>query len=132
VTIRKSTLQNLFLGAGIIIAGIFVAVLLTTGVSKPAEAVVLGLDMPQVITITAKAGYTPNQVTAQANLGSILRIVTDKTYDCTSTLRIPQLNVNRLLPNSGVTEIPVVAQAPGSEITGTCSMGMYKFTIKFI
>jgi hypothetical protein len=36
-----------------------------------------------------------------------------------------------MLPMSGLTEIEIPPQAPGTTLTGTCAMGMYRLNIKF-
>lgn len=85
----------------------------------------------QIIDLTAKGGYSPSVITAEANKETILRVSTNNTFDCSSAFTIPRLGINKMLPASGKTEFPIAAQAPGTEIDGTCSMGMYSFKIKF-
>ncbi|MEP7103285.1 MAG: cupredoxin domain-containing protein [Candidatus Dojkabacteria bacterium] len=85
----------------------------------------------QIVTIKAKGGYSPNVITAKANENTILRVTTNNTFDCSSSLRIPSMNLTKLLPSNGNTDIALGAHAPGTEITGVCSMGMYSFKIKF-
>lgn len=89
-------------------------------------------DGVQIIEVTAKNGYRPGTVTAKANTPGILRIKTNSTFDCSSSLSIPKLGFNKLLPLTGSTDIPVPAQAANTEIYATCSMGMYGFVIKFV
>ena len=86
----------------------------------------------QVIAIVAKGGYAPKLTTAEANAPSVLRVSTDGTYDCSSTLNIPALRVSKVMEPTGVTEIAIPPQQPGTELKGTCAMGMYNFSIKFL
>lgn len=85
----------------------------------------------QFIDITVKGGYEPRHTTAKAGIPTIIRMKTSGTYDCSAALSIPKLNYRKnLLPN-GVTEIEMPPQEAGSTLTGTCSMGMYNFSINF-
>lgn len=88
-------------------------------------------DQKQIIEITAKGGYSPTATIAKAGVPTILRMKTNGTYDCSSTLRIKSLNYNTNLPATGTTDIEVPAQEPGTTIAGLCSMGMYHFSITF-
>ena len=82
----------------------------------------------QIVTIDTQGGYNPSVSTVQAGLPTILRFKTAGTYDCSSTIRIPKLGINENLPATGSTDIDVGSLAVGS-LDGTCSMGMYRFTI---
>lgn len=86
----------------------------------------------QVINITAKGGYKPGVVTAKAGEPALLKIKTSNSYDCSRAFMIPELNINKNLPQTGETVIEIPAQAAGKSLKGTCSMGMYSFTMKFV
>ena len=86
----------------------------------------------QVIDMTAKGGFTPNVITAKANTDTILNVITNKTFDCSASIRIPTLNISKTLPLTGTTEIALGVHNAGDVINGTCLMGMYSFQIKFI
>ncbi len=86
----------------------------------------------QYIDIKAKNGFSPSVITAKANTNTVLRVSTQNTFDCSSSLIIPKLGITRSLPVTGKTEIDLGTQAPGTEILASCSMGMYKLTIKFV
>lgn len=86
----------------------------------------------QYIDLTAKGGYSPRELTAKANINTVLRVKTSGTFDCSSALVIPKLNYRNNLPPTGITEIKIPPQDQNTEMRGTCSMGMYKFNIKFI
>lgn len=135
IQIKKTTLQNILIIGLIVIVGIIGVVLANNKKDVPefssSEAVTI-VDGKQIIDITAKGGYTPRVIEAKANQETILRISTKNTFDCSSALVIPSLGVNKNLPVTGKTDIVIAAQAPGSEIDGTCSMGMYGFKIKFV
>ncbi len=88
------------------------------------------IDGKQVIEIFAKGGYSPKQSVAKAGVPTILKFKTKGTYDCSSSLRIPSLNISKNLPGTGETEIEIGPQEVG-EFAGTCSMGMYFFEIDF-
>jgi plastocyanin domain-containing protein len=134
MTIRKSTLNNLFSITALIVGlGIVFLVMSNQGsVQEAAASTTFDANGQQIIALTAKAGYSPRSITAQAGVENILRIKTANTFDCSSALRIPTLNITKLLPSNGTTDITIAAQTPGTVIKGTCSMGMYSFQITFI
>lgn len=86
----------------------------------------------QIIEIRAKGGYTPEETVAQADIPSVIKMKTQATFDCSASLLIPALGFRTFLPASGVTDVPVPAQKPGTTLTATCGMGMYSFRIQFI
>ena len=77
------------------------------------------------------AAYTPSHLLAKAGLPVKLSLVTNGTTGCTRTFVIPSLGVQRALPQSGTTELDLPAQAAGSTVRFTCSMGMYNGQIDF-
>jgi len=85
----------------------------------------------QVIAIEAKGGFSPITSVAQAGIPSVLQISTNGTYDCSSAISIPSLGYRKNLPATGVANIEIPAQEAGTTINGTCSMGMYNFSIAF-
>jgi plastocyanin domain-containing protein len=89
------------------------------------------VDNKQIISITAKGGYTPRSLVAQAGIPSILAVQTKGTFDCSAALTIPSIGYRSMLPPSGITEIAIPPQPAGTTLHGTCSMGMYTFTITF-
>jgi plastocyanin domain-containing protein len=89
------------------------------------------VDGRQIIDVTAKGGYQPAMTTAKAGVPTVLRVRTSGTFDCSSALVVPQLNVSKNLPPAGVTEVPIPAQESGAVVQAMCSMGMYNFAIKF-
>ena len=88
------------------------------------------VDGRQIVEITAKGGYYPRISTAKAGIPTVLRFNTSGTFDCSSSVRIPKLNITEYLPQSGSTDIDLGTQPQGT-LQGTCGMGMYPFEIDF-
>lgn len=86
----------------------------------------------QVISLAAKGGFTPLTTVAKANKATLLKLETKNTFDCSSTLSIPGLGVQKNLPPTGSTTVDIPAQKPGTRLDGTCSMGMYSFSVNFV
>ena len=84
----------------------------------------------QIIYIHAKGGYQPTKSLAKAGLPTILRFDTAGTFDCSSSVRIPSMNISKILPQTGSTDIDIGVQVAGI-FQGTCGMGMYPFEITF-
>lgn len=84
----------------------------------------------QYIDLTAKAGYSPRKSTAKAGVPTVLRVNTSGTFDCSSSIRIPSMNISRNLSQTGVEEIALGSPSAGV-LKGTCGMGMYPFEINF-
>lgn len=89
------------------------------------------IDGIQVIEIVAKGGYLPKQTTAKSDLPTIIRVKTQGTLDCSAALTVPVMGYEKILPQSGITDIDVSAQKSGTTLRGVCSMGMYGFEIRF-
>jgi plastocyanin domain-containing protein len=85
----------------------------------------------QIVSLTAKGGYSPRNIQAKAGVNTTLRVVTNKTFDCSSSMRIPKLNIQKSLPATGTTDIALGTQTAGTQITVICTMGMYSAIIKF-
>jgi len=58
------------------------------------------IDGQQVIDITAKGGYTPRTSVAKAGLPTIVRFITNGTFDCSSFIRIPSMGISKALPQT--------------------------------
>jgi plastocyanin domain-containing protein len=91
----------------------------------------VGTDGKQIVEITARGGYTPKVSIAKAGVPTIIRIVTNNTFDCASSISIPSIGYRNNLPRTGTTDIEVPAQSAGTKLQGSCSMGMYSFTVSF-
>ena len=88
-------------------------------------------DDRQIIAIAAKGGYEPNLVTAQAGIPTDIRISTDGTYDCSSSIVIPSLGYRKMLSATGTETISLTGDQATGTLEGVCSMGMYRFRISF-
>ncbi|MEI7765308.1 MAG: cupredoxin domain-containing protein [bacterium] len=88
------------------------------------------VDGKQIIVLKAKGGFSPIHSFAKAGVPTILRVSTNGTFDCSSIIRIPDMNISRNLPMTGTTDIDIGSQVAGI-FDGTCGMGMYPFDIKF-
>lgn len=89
------------------------------------------VDGKQIITITAKGGYSPRITNAKADMPTVLKLDTRGTFDCSSAVTIPSLSYRANLPPSGQTSIDIPPQKDGTVMKGLCSMGMYNFQIRF-
>jgi plastocyanin domain-containing protein len=104
---------------------------LTPLTSTPPPSNVTVVDGKQIITITSKGGYSPKVSIAKADMPTVIKMVTNGTFDCGASVSIPSLKYQTSLPATGETLIDVPAQGKGTTLNGTCSMGMYNFSIKF-
>lgn len=122
------TILSIVVGVGLISAALFIR---SSPNAADEPSVVRFEGDTQVIRIEALGGYSPRSVTAQADMPTRLEIATNGTYDCSSAIAIPVLGIRSQLPPSGVTALDIAPQAKQKTITGTCSMGMYSFSIRF-
>lgn len=84
------------------------------------------------ITLEARdSGYFPAKLAAPAGVPVKLNVVTNNTYSCSRAFVIPDLNVETILPETGVVPIDIPAQKVGYKMYFTCSMGMYTGVIEF-
>lgn len=77
------------------------------------------------------SGYEPSLLHAPANMEVTLHLITNQTHSCSRAFLIPELNLNKLLPETGVETLILPAQPIGKVIGFTCSMGMYTGEIVF-
>jgi Cu+-exporting ATPase len=83
----------------------------------------------QIVTIAVKGGYSPQVSTVKAGVPVTLRFTTNGTFDCSSSISIPEFGIAKMLPMSGETDVPLGSLAAGT-VEGTCGMGMYRFQIR--
>lgn len=88
------------------------------------------VDGKQIIEIHAKGGYQPRKSIAKAGMPTILRFDTNGTFDCSSSVRIPSMNISKVLPQTGSTDIDIGSPQLAT-LQGTCGMGMYPFEVDF-
>ncbi len=120
----------IFLVAIVLIGGAF-AITRKSDTSSVSNASNVSIeDGKQIVEISAKGGYAPRVSNAKADMPTILRFDTNGTFDCSSSVRIPSMDISQSLPNSGTTDIDLGNPTVGT-LQGTCGMGMYHFQIKF-
>ena len=88
------------------------------------------VDGIQIITLRARGGYQPRNSVAKAGIPTVIRFVTNNTYDCSSFVRFPSLNILKTLPPTGTTDVNIGSQEAIS-LKGSCGMGMYTFQVDF-
>lgn len=117
--------------AVVLIGGAF---MLTKGKSESKAATPVNnvsmVDGKQIITINAKGGYQPTNSIAKAGVPTVIRFDTKGTFDCSSSIRIPSMNITKVLPQTGTTDIDIGSQQVAT-LQGTCGMGMYPFEVEF-
>jgi len=125
----KSTVISI-IATAILIGGAFM--LTKNGGSEPVAVAdnVTVVDGKQIIEIQAKGGYQPRKSIAKAGIPTILRFNTNGTFDCSSSVRIPSMDVSQVLPQTGSTDIDLGTQKVAT-LQGTCGMGMYPFEVSF-
>ena len=140
----KTSKQNLMIIVAIVLAAgaIFFAINFrgetSTAISSDKDQDVIAqtvnnvsvVDGKQIILVKAKGGFSPIHSVAKARIPTILRVETNGTFDCSSVIRIPDMNISKNLPLTGTTDIDIGVQQAGI-FQGTCGMGMYPFDIKF-
>ncbi len=120
----------------IVIAGVFIGgAILFSGIKStntpdtPANNVSI-VDGTQIIEVSVSAGYHPRKSVAKAGIPTVLRFVTNSTYDCSASVRIPSMGYSAFLPATGKTDVSLGTPQVGT-LRGMCGMGMYTFEISF-
>jgi uncharacterized protein len=85
----------------------------------------------ELILQVENEGYFPQTISAPAGQAVKLNLVTNQTYSCSRDFVIPALDFYQLLPDTGTVQVDIPAQAKGSKLFFTCSMGMYTGQILF-
>jgi len=75
--------------------------------------------------------YSPSLISAPAGKPLNLTLITSGTTGCTRSFVIPAMGLQRVLAESGQTQLEIPAQAARGDLRFTCSMGMYSGYIKF-
>ena len=111
---------------------------LTRGLFPSAEAAASGTRSTVPVAANGELmlqvrndGYFPQTLKAPARQAVKLNLVTNKTYSCSRDFVIPGLKFYQLLPDTGTVQVSIPAQAKGSRLFFTCSMGMYTGQIVF-
>lgn len=85
----------------------------------------------QIELSVENGGYSPTTLRAKAGEAVNLELVTENTYSCARDFVIPALRYYTLLPETGRVSVAIPAQAAGTVMQFTCSMGMYTGQIVF-
>ncbi|MDQ2691353.1 MAG: sulfite exporter TauE/SafE family protein, partial [Chloroflexota bacterium] len=85
----------------------------------------------ELVLYVQNEGYFPRTLSAPAGKDFKLNLITDQTYSCSRDFLIPALDFYQLLPDTGTVQVDIPAQAKGSTLFFTCSMGMYTGQIVF-
>src|SRR3990167_2161920 len=128
----KITVISILIGVGLIVGAIMLTGNNTNSndIAGTADNVSI-VDGKQIIEIRAKGGYSPRVTNAKAGLSTIIKMDTQNTFDCSSSLVIPDLSYRTYLPPTGETIIDVPPQKVGTKLQGLFGMGMYNFSINF-
>ena len=109
---------------------------LTQAASAPSAAPVVEAvtspDGENEVRITVlNNGYTPASISARPDVPTRLVFVTDNVFSCSRALVIPELRVEKILPDTGEVVIEIPPQPAGKVLRYSCSMGMYAGQIVF-
>ncbi len=85
----------------------------------------------EVILQVENNGYFPQTLKVSAGKDFVLNLVTNETYSCARDFLIPDIDFYQLLPETGTVQVNIPAQAKGTTMNFTCSMGMYTGVIVF-
>lgn len=128
----KKILPSLIVGIAIVVGAILIS---GNGKEDPISASktnnVSIVDGKQIVEIDARGGYNPRQSFAKAGIPTVVRFNTKNTFDCSSYVRIPSLNISRTLEQTGSTDIEIGSWGVQT-LKGSCGMGMYPFEIEFV
>ncbi len=128
---KSTTTSFVVIVVGLLVAGsIFLFSTKPKTEEKPTVNNVSVVEGVQIVEITARGGYQPQTSTAEAGIPTVIRFVTNGTFDCSSSIRIPSLNITKVLPRTGTTDVDLGAPLAGT-LQGSCGMGMYPFEVVF-
>ena len=118
---------GLVVGVGIIFIGDSKNDNVSTGSTQSVEI----KNGVQYITINARGGYSPKVSIAKSGIPTKSIVKTDGTYDCSASLVIHSIGFQKILPQTGETEIDLGTPKAGEPLQGVCGMGMYSFKVNF-
>ncbi len=127
----KPTIIAVLIGVALVGGAFLLSKKSNTATPSPPKNNVTIVDGKQIVTISAKGGYSPKVSKAKADMPTTLKVETTGTFDCSSALSLPSIGYEENLPPSGVTEIELQPQRAGTTFEGLCAMGMYGFEITF-
>lgn len=101
--------------------------------TKPKQGLVASVNAEgkQEATIeVVTGGYKSKTTTLKAGVPVRLALVTNNTVGCSRAFTIPEYNISKILPETGIETVEFTPTKTGS-LTYTCSMGMYtgKFAV---
>lgn len=103
-----------------------------TGANAQTLGVAAVSGQSQTATITVYAtGYEPQKMTLKSGIPTKLSLITNRTQGCSRAIAFPTLGIQKVLPETGTTEIDLPALAKG-RVPFSCSMGMFSGTIEVI
>ena len=126
----NGTVSAIFISFLLIVGAIFYSGGKTNEIINPSIDNVSIVNGRQIIDLRAKGGYQPRITIATAGIPTTLRVNTNGTFDCSAIIRIPSLDIGKVLPQTGDTDIDLGSPKSGI-LNGTCGMGMYPFEIDF-
>ena len=94
-------------------------------------SVVASAPTNDVTINVANNGYFPHNFSVKVNQPVNLSLATTGTYSCASVFTIPSLNITKVLPPTGTTNVTFTPTKTGL-ISFACGMGMYTGTINVI
>lgn len=97
----------------------------------PSEPAAPAAPAAELVLNARNDGYYPNRLYAEAGVPVALVVVTDDNRSCSRAFVIPELRIQKLLPQSGTVRIVLPSQPAGKTIAFSCSMGMYSGLIVF-
>jgi len=104
---------------------------MTRGMFSPSPAQETVVSEGDLNLFVENQGYFPQTLRARSSVPVSLNLVTNQTYSCARDFVIPALGYYELLPDTGKVIVDIPAQAPGTRMFFTCSMGMYTGLIVF-
>lgn len=101
--------------------------------TSPTQSQNQSVETENAITIKVddSDGYTPAVAQARAAQPLTVTFTTNGTRSCARSVVFRTLGLQKVLPESGNTQITIPSQPSGTTVKYTCSMGMYRGQINF-
>ncbi len=97
----------------------------TTNGSSDVKAAKVDQSGNQTVNITVFSnGYESDVKTLKSGVPVILNLTSDNVQGCSRAFTIPEYNISKILPETGVVSLEFTPTKKG-RLTYTCSMGMY-------
>lgn len=85
---------------------------------------IVSSDSQEVTINVNDFGYSPRNITLKKGILTKLKLITNNVQSCSRAFTIPNLGIEKLLPETGETEIEFTPENTGP-LAFSCSMGMY-------